>query len=240
MLKLPNNPLPDIANARLQRWQNEINGLATYDLKVQEAKKQFPKKRQLKTFKTVVKTLSLGLPGVERCAYCEDSFGNQVEHIAPKEFYPERVFEFDNFLMACNPCNSQKWTKYAVFEEETGRTAHLNRTDDQPLIPPPAGDHVLINPRYEAASDFLELDLFGTAEFLVKDGLNVKDQLRADYTLTLLKLNKPMLVRARKTAIETFIALLQRYDQMKQNLRPEHELQRVRVGLLESPHENQP
>lgn len=47
----------------------------------------------------------------EHCSYCERSADPQdlhVEHIYPKDPHPELQLNWDNFLLACNTCNSYK------------------------------------------------------------------------------------------------------------------------------------
>ncbi|GHU99396.1 hypothetical protein FACS189483_08610 [Spirochaetia bacterium] len=49
-----------------------------------------------------------------KCAYCEcnvtESSYLEVEHYKPKSIYPEKVFDWENFLPSCSPCNKTKGT----------------------------------------------------------------------------------------------------------------------------------
>jgi uncharacterized protein (TIGR02646 family) len=49
-----------------------------------------------------------------KCAYCEcsviESSYLEVEHYKPKSLYPEKVFDWENFLPACSHCNKIKGT----------------------------------------------------------------------------------------------------------------------------------
>lgn len=49
----------------------------------------------------------------EYCSYCERRVTNllAVEHIQPKEHYPELELVWGNFLLACTNCNSIKGQK---------------------------------------------------------------------------------------------------------------------------------
>ncbi len=52
-----------------------------------------------------------------KCAYCESkSPGNylEVEHFAPKQFYPELTLDWDNLLPSCKKCNLYKHTHDTV------------------------------------------------------------------------------------------------------------------------------
>ncbi len=46
--------------------------------------------------------------GVERCMYCEDSQGCDVEHFRPKVPHPAKTFAWSNLLWVCAICNRQK------------------------------------------------------------------------------------------------------------------------------------
>jgi hypothetical protein len=53
--------------------------------------------------------------GIERCMYCEDSAGTDIDHFWPLALYPERAFEWTNYLLACSHCNSnQKRDQFPV------------------------------------------------------------------------------------------------------------------------------
>jgi uncharacterized protein (TIGR02646 family) len=59
-----------------------------------------------KAFQEVRSALKAMAAGLERCMYCEDSAGTDIEHFWPKSAYPERAFNWDNYLLACSSCNS--------------------------------------------------------------------------------------------------------------------------------------
>lgn len=42
-----------------------------------------------------------------------DSAADEVEHIAPKALFPERVFDWTNYIYACGPCNGPKSNRYS-------------------------------------------------------------------------------------------------------------------------------
>jgi HNH endonuclease len=44
--------------------------------------------------------------GVERCMYCGDSRGTDIDHFEPISFSPLRAFDWNNHLLACQSCNS--------------------------------------------------------------------------------------------------------------------------------------
>ena len=51
-------------------------------------------------------------PGARRCGYCEDSDGDEIEHIKPRDLYPEKTFAWENYLLACGQCNRSKSSRF--------------------------------------------------------------------------------------------------------------------------------
>ena len=49
------------------------------------------------------------------CGYCEEIERGEVDHFRPKSKFPELVYEWSNWVFACNACNSifkkDKWPK---------------------------------------------------------------------------------------------------------------------------------
>ena len=46
------------------------------------------------------------------CAYCEETTLGEVDHFRPKKVYPQLVYVWSNWLLACRACNqtkSEKW-----------------------------------------------------------------------------------------------------------------------------------
>ncbi|MCH8875192.1 MAG: HNH endonuclease [Chloroflexi bacterium] len=46
------------------------------------------------------------------CAYCEQFARGEVDHFRPKNRFPERVYEWSNWVFACHDCNSAKLDKW--------------------------------------------------------------------------------------------------------------------------------
>lgn len=46
--------------------------------------------------------------GLERCMYCEDGLGTDIDHWEPKALTPTRAFDWTNYLLACSHCNSNQ------------------------------------------------------------------------------------------------------------------------------------
>jgi uncharacterized protein (TIGR02646 family) len=69
--------------------------------------------------------------GRERCMYCEDSAGTDIEHFYPKSMYPSRCFRWHNYLLACSHCNSnEKRTQFPL--DSDNAPVLLDPTKDDP------------------------------------------------------------------------------------------------------------
>jgi hypothetical protein len=218
MIQLLKIDLPEKTDNLLKNLQKRVDGIVTYSEQVSQAKTLFSQynKPQNSVFKEVRRTLTRMCAGARRCSYCEDNFADEVEHIKPKDLYPEEVFVWGNYLYACGPCNSPKQNKFAVFSQITGEMIVVTRKQDEPIVPPEKGEPIFINPRFENALDFMELDLFDTFYFvpLFPEGTN--EFIRAKFTIETLRLNdRDLLAEARKEAFLSYRARLIEYVQKR-------------------------
>lgn len=137
--------------------------------------------------------------------------GFEVEHIAPKDIYPEQVFDWQNYLYACGPCNSPKGSQYAVITA-AGQLQSVSRHKDAPVTPPVSGLHALINPRSENPQDFRWLDIIDTFNFVATADVGTHSEMRATYTCKVLALNnRDVLIEARRVAFGSYRARLFEY-----------------------------
>lgn len=156
-------------------------------------------------------------PSLEECCYCERNEGNDDEHIFPKSAYPERAFDWDNFLLACQNCNSNyKRNQFAVFDPPGSTNVVVIAFDKNSTAPPPSDDAAFINPRTENPLDFLEavfLYNVGTCQLLPKHNLTAQSREwhKADQTKEILGLNRQTLPEARFRACQGFVLHLQKY-----------------------------
>lgn len=213
MIQLSPQALPSEIAQELQRYQQEIDAIPTYAERVQQGKDAFRQRNKStnRVFKIVRETLASMCSGSCRCMYCEDSCADEVEHIKAKDLYPEFVFVWENYLYACGPCNGGKNNTFAVFDQQTGNMLVVTRKHNDPVIPPAAGDDVLINPREENPLRYLALDLRNTFEFQPLPGLTARDRDRAIFTRDTLALNRDILVVARRHAYGSYRARLREY-----------------------------
>jgi uncharacterized protein (TIGR02646 family) len=70
--------------------------------------------RKTKPLATVFKTLKEMAGERERCMYCGDSHGTDIEHFWPKTPYPERMFRWPNMLLCCTECGRFKGERFPL------------------------------------------------------------------------------------------------------------------------------
>lgn len=93
-----------------------------------------------RAFSEVRHTLRAMAPPVERCMYCENSEGTDVEHFRPRSSYPESTYDWENLLWACATCNSNhKRTRFPC--DTAGEPLLINPTAEDPR------EHVALLPR---------------------------------------------------------------------------------------------
>jgi len=237
MLLLPTVALEARAGGQLVRWQKEVDAFPSYPQQVSAAKSKFKQKntRTNGTFQSVKVSLTNMCSGARRCVYCEDSVADEVEHIAPKDLYPDRVFVWDNYVYACGPCNGPKNNKFAIIDA-AGALHDVTRRPRAAVVPPLAGPPALINPRVENALAFFDLDLLGTFVLDTKAGLSAADLARATYTRDVLDLNRDVLLKARENAYGSYRARLNEFRSKRNGGANAVELAALRAGLEGMPH----
>lgn len=216
MLKLSTPPLSKPTTGILRQRQQRVNGAGAYASQVAEAKRLFShyNRRGDAAFDEVKLALDRSCPGIRRCHYCQDSCADEVEHIRPKDLYPEEVFSWSNYLYACGPCNGPKNNRYAVIVRK--KLIDVTRQRGARVAKPRAGVHALLDLRVDDPMRFLQLDLSGTFRFELLPKKGSVDYLRATYTVDLLGLNtRETLCRQRKTAFDGYLARLEQYVRVK-------------------------
>ncbi|MGB1013491.1 MAG: hypothetical protein ACPG4T_05090 [Nannocystaceae bacterium] len=239
MLFIISHQLPKSAAKKLQLWQREVDALADYASRVAEGKRLFQSRNQTKnrTFVEVRSTLEKMCHGARRCGYCEDSYADEVEHIKPKDLYPEVVFCWENYLYVCGPCNGPKGNQFAVFPKGAGQKTIVSRRPDAPVDPPVKGSPVFLDPRAENPLDYIILDLCGTFFFLPQAEKGTREYERADFTINTLRLNKrEALVKARENAYSSYRARLREYCLDKKKGASQEKLDSRMRDLQASPH----
>jgi uncharacterized protein (TIGR02646 family) len=65
-----------------------------------------------------------------KCAYCEGVAAQDIEHFYPKTRYPDRMFDWGNFLRGCKNCNNFKRDEFPL---QNSRPVLLDPCRDDPL-----------------------------------------------------------------------------------------------------------
>lgn len=108
--------------------------------------------RQTQKMKVVLGVLQQMAGARERCMYCVDSHGSDIEHFWPKRAYPARAFLWPNMLLCCTECGRFKGDQFPLLQ--TGEPALVDPSAEDPWIhldfDPDTGN---LTARYDAASD---------------------------------------------------------------------------------------
>lgn len=151
----------------------------------------------------------------EGCNYCEGAEGRDIEHIYPKSFFPERAFQWGNYLLACKTCNTDfKCDQFAVFSPRgSAQVVDLQRGGTAP-----SDDAAFIDPRQDNPLDFLWLNLHvPEPRFIVHPNLATgsRDAIKARKTLDILGLNRrARLAEERAAARHEYLDYLERYGKV--------------------------
>ena len=237
MIRLTEQPITQAAQTQLRKYQQTIDDILDYAGQVAFAKTEFGKRNKTtnRSFKTVKKSLTTMCSGSRRCMYCEDSCADEVEHIQPKDLYPDVVFAWSNYLYSCGPCNGGKNNKYALIAANDD-LLDITRKRNQPIIRPPLGDHALINPRLEDPMLLLAIDLRDTFNFVPFPAISTRQQRRAQFTIDVLELNRDILPPARKDAYGSFRARLREYISLRDNGSSPNDLETLVMSLKRLQH----
>jgi len=226
---------------QLAKYQETVDTKETYVERIGFAKKDFSIKntRKNRTFNMVKSALrTMSGPG-ERCHYCEDSKADEVEHLLPKDVYPEHCYNWNNYLYACGPCNGPKGNLCAIIDAETRELIPFRRLDGQPFAPPPIGIIAIIDQVAENPLDYFYLDIKDYFLFSELPEQGTPAYLKAQFTLKTLRLNeRPSLIKQRQLAYDHFIHRLTLYVQEKDRLNPDAvKLSKMEIGIKEEHHQ---
>ncbi len=183
MLQLASNQTLSTATIqKLADLQALIDAETSFAAKAKKAKSLWNSKPK-KKFKEIKKKLLELCVSVEICNYCEQNEANDIEHIDPKSFFPERAFVWDNYLLACKQCNSAYKLDQCFVIDNNGNL-HLTTRGQEPLFK----TNALINARTENPCDFMILNMKDFT-FEILDNLATNNQHKAEKTIEILALN---------------------------------------------------
>jgi len=203
VIAIPGAALDAASHAQLQALQGSVDEQDGYAAQVEFAKSSWSRKPAA-LFGPLKELLAGMCTGNRRCAYCEDSFADEIEHMRPKDLYPQETYAWANYVLACGPCNGPKNNRFAVLDA-AGELLDVSRKKGSPVVAPPAGDRALLDPRVEDPVEFLWLD-FRTGRYVPASGNEGTIEFkRACYTIDVLRLNaRDDLVRGRRSAVRGF------------------------------------
>ncbi len=101
MRRIVRTPLAPRLRRYLDRKQREVDSGRPVDVVWKRA-------RRTRSMAAVYTHLSSMAGSRERCMYCQDSRGVDIDHFWPKADYPERTFVWENLVLACSGCNRPK------------------------------------------------------------------------------------------------------------------------------------
>lgn len=144
MRRIKRRPLADETVAFLRNERtNKVLAKPRGDARKAEVARLWELKNN-KAFRDVRKVLRTMASGLERCMYCEDSQGTDIEHFWPKTPYPERAFDWHNYLLACSKCNSnEKRDQFPL--DQTGKPLLIDPTSTDKADDP--YEHLQLSPR---------------------------------------------------------------------------------------------
>lgn len=248
MLRISSRDLEPVSLGELTNLQSVVDAETDYPLQVELAKKLWKEKLNTNVrkalFGKVRETLADMSVGCVRCAYCEDSLADEIEHILPKSFLPSLTFVWENYLFACGPCNGPKNNRYGIIAN--GALEEIIRKTNDLVVAPTLGPSALINPRSEDPMKYLELDLGGvtsngtvlaaTFQFVIRDNIQPEDEVRAKFTIEVLGLNREVIRVARQNAFGGFRARLKEYVVEAKSGGADDLLDTLRQDILKAPH----
>lgn len=236
MLSISVCELAEPDKLKIKAAQHEIDEVANFEARVKRARERFnTKSRSL--FGRIRAALQVASGDLVRCGYCEDSCADEVEHVWPKNFFPDRTFDQSNYLFACGVCNPVKKDKFSVRHEG----AWLDLPSQRKVlgfVEPPSTEARFIDPLAENPLDLFWLDIVEKTFMVVPiydEGTLEYD--RADFTIDALRLNREFLVEARRNAFSGFCDRIHRYVDCKLNGENQIQLDQRLFELRRTPHQ---
>lgn len=119
--------LPSSTQAALDRRQTESDAKQTSG--TLDVEKVWKTARKTKPLKTALSVLESMAGHRQRCMYCGDSHGTDMEHFWPKKRHPERMFRWPNLLLCCTECGRFKGEQFPM---NHGQPLLVDPTADDP------------------------------------------------------------------------------------------------------------
>lgn len=112
MRRIQRTALPTVAQSYLSKRQLAANEKhKNGELNIEN---DWKSARQTKPLKAVVSTLQAMMGSRQRCMYCLDSHGADIEHFRPKAIYSKRMYQWPNLLLCCTECGRFKGNQFPM------------------------------------------------------------------------------------------------------------------------------
>ncbi len=112
MRRIKRIALDKVAQTYLGRQQTKAN--AQLNGGTLDVNSKWKSARQTKTMGKVFTTLQSMMGVRQRCMYCLDSHGCDIEHFRPKAKSPKRMFRWRNLLLCCTECGRFKGSQFPM------------------------------------------------------------------------------------------------------------------------------
>ncbi|MEU2129269.1 HNH endonuclease [Streptomyces sp. NPDC018352] len=133
MIRLARTDLPPDTAAGLNTYTQQIELTAESGRKAKAASLWAHTTVRRRVRDGLLATLADMAPGHQRCMYCGDSQGTDIDHFEPKSLAPARTFDWLNHLLACAYCNSNQKRNAFPRSEEDGSPLLVDPTLQDPL-----------------------------------------------------------------------------------------------------------
>jgi uncharacterized protein (TIGR02646 family) len=119
--------LPKAAQTYLNKRQSAAD--RELELHLLNIEREWKTARRTKTLGSVLQVLQQMMGQRERCMYCVDSHGCDIEHFRPKARFPRRAFQWRNLLLCCTECGRFKGN---LFPMANGRALLIDPSSEDP------------------------------------------------------------------------------------------------------------
>jgi len=181
MRRVHREAVDSAAQTYLERRQTKVNAqIVAGNLNVNTTWKIA---RQTKIMGSVLATLQSMMGVRQRCMYCLDSHGCDIEHFRPKSSYPKWMFKWNNLLLCCTECGRIKGSQFPL---DSKRPMLIDPTKEEPW------DYLDFDPitgNMTARFDLQANNFFAKGQYTVSTlQLDRREALAAGYVQTYRKL----------------------------------------------------
>jgi uncharacterized protein (TIGR02646 family) len=130
MILVNRGPQPDGFAARAADWRNCFEEICRHNPKLTASQFWSQVRTEIQADAQAIYEVFHG-----KCAFCEAKMAHvsspHIEHYRPKSRFPDKMFDWQNWLLSCGRCNDIKW---AHFPDCDGTPCLLDPTADEPSI----------------------------------------------------------------------------------------------------------